>query len=262
MILSHPARRAVVGVLLAATAVCVAACGGETAGSAVPVSAFDRTAPDTSAPPADQLTAAMTSTVMSGPYRVSTESGGVRSEGQIDAARRIVLWEEFSGGAAAPDQSLLLRDDAALVRFSTAVNGAEAGTWYRMADTEESRRTLSVLFDVDAITSLVDTAIGVEVKGSGDVDGSRTTHFVVTPDPKAVVDLAMRLLPSATQDLDASELKDLEEKAPEELHYWVNRDGYLVREDDGFRVKTYRAFGVPLRLPAVDASAAPVLAGS
>ncbi len=152
-------------------------------------------------------------------------------------------------GAAGPD--VAFRDDL------------EPGTWYRLPDEEGATQVLAKSFDPDWVTKLILSSRAIVQNGREDIGGGVfATHFFVTPDPEAMVDVAMESLPEAMKSSGTDVREAIRSEIPSRMHYWVDDAGYLVKEDDGFQVKTYHSFGEPLDLPEFDEAAVEALPGA
>lgn len=257
-------RRLLAAALLSTVVLGASGCGGDTSGTVQATDTAQTPEPaavaELSASPGDRLEAAVVRTLTAGPIRVTAVADGVTTESQLDYSKRVTYSVQSGSGESNPVHSVYMRDDIVLVRFAQDTDGARADTWYRIPGDAQVNQMLAMSFDVDWVTQLIMSASAIAEDGTDEVNGSPATHFVVTPDTDALVDLALAAMPAQSEDAAAREA--MKERVPSALHYWVDDDGYLVKEDDGFQVKTYHDFGVPLDLPALDESAVEAVPGS
>lgn len=122
---------------------------------------------------------------------------------------------------------------------------------------------LAKSFDPDWVKKLILSSRAIVETGREDVGGGVfALHYLVTPDPEAVVDMAMEALPEAMKSSGTDVREEIGSEIPSRMHYWVDDSGYLVQEYDGFQVKMYHSFGEPLDLPEFDEAAVEVLPGA
>ncbi|MGW4480446.1 hypothetical protein [Rhodococcus triatomae] len=256
-----PIRRLLAaGLLAGAVAAAATGCGDETSGTAQSAESAPVAELSASSSPAEKLEAAVTRTLNAGPIRVSTVADGVTTESQLDYSQRVTYTE--MGDASSPVQGVLMRDDVVFVLPGQGAEGAKPGTWYRIADSNGMSGMLGKTFDSEFVKKLVLSSKEIVESGREDVDGTSTTHFVVTPDPDVMIDLAMEALPEEMKTSGVDLRAAMRPQVPTALHYWVGDDGYLVKEDDGAQVKTYHSFGEPLDLPEFDEDTVEVLPGA
>lgn len=257
-----PLRRLFAAALLAgAVAVAATGCGDDAASAAHSAEPAPVAEPWAPASPAEKLKAAVAQTLNAGPARVTSDIGGVVTETQVDYSQRISYIS--IGDPSSPLQKTLTRGDAMyILPGEGAHDDVEPGTWYRLPNEEGATQMLAKAFDPDWLTKLILSSRAIVQNGREDIGGGVfATHFFVTPDPEVVVDVAMEALPEAMKSSGTDVRDAIRSEIPSRMHYWVDDAGYLVKEDDGFQVKTYHSFGEPLDLPEFDEAAVEVLPG-
>lgn len=257
-----PLRRLFATALLSgAVAVAGAGCGDDASGtaqSAEPAPVAERWA---SASPAEKLEAALAQTLNAGPTRVTSDVNGIVTKAQIDYSQR-VIYIAF-GDPSSSVQKLLIRGDVMYVLLGDGTrDDLEPDTWYRLPDEEGAMQLLANSFDPDWVKRLILSSTAIVEKGREDVGGVSALHFVVTPDPEAMVDVAMESLPEAMKSSGTDVREAIRSELPSRMHYWVDDSGHLVQEYDGLQVKMYHSFGEPLDLPEIDEAAVEVLPGA
>lgn len=258
-----PLRRLFATALLAgAVSVAATGCGDDASGAAQSAEAAPVAEPWAPASPAEKLEAAVAQTLSAGPTRVTSDTGGVVMEGQVDYSQRVVY--ALIGDPSSPVQKFLTRGDVMYVLPGEGTrDDLEPGTWYRLPDEEGATQVLAKSFDPDWVTKLILSSRAIVQNGREDIGGGVfATHFFVTPDPEAMVDVAMESLPEAMKSSGTDVREAIRSEIPSRMHYWVDDAGYLVKEDDGFQVKTYHSFGEPLDLPEFDEAAVEALPGA
>ncbi|MFD1811520.1 hypothetical protein [Rhodococcus gannanensis] len=182
---------------------------------------------------------AVAQTLSAGPTRVTSDTGGAVMEAQVDYSQRVVCIS--IGDPSSPIQKLLTRGDVMYVlRGEGAADDLEPGTCDLLPDEEGATQVLANSFDPDGVKRMIMSSTAIVQNGREDIGGGVfATHFFVTPDPEAMVDLAMEALPEAMKPSGTDVREALRSEIPSRMHYWINDAGYLVKEDDGFQVKTY-----------------------
>ncbi|OYD60742.1 hypothetical protein [Rhodococcus sp. OK302] len=258
-----PLRRLFATALLTgAVAVAATGCGDDASGTAQSAEPAPVAEPWAPASPAERLKAAVAQTLNAGPTRVTSDVNGIVTEAQVDYSQRVVYIS--IGDPSSSVQKLLSRGDVLyMLPGEGAHDDLEPGTWYRLPNEEGATQMLAKSFDPDRVTKLILSSRAIVHNGRKDIGGGVfATHFFVTPDPEAMVDVAMESLPEAMKSSGTDVREAIRSELPSRMHYWVDDSGYLVQEYDGFQVKMYHSFGEPLDLPEFDEAAVEVLPGA
>ena len=159
--------------------------------------------------------------------------------------------------------TVLMRGGDVLIRLDSAQDGMEAGVWYRMPVEETGMGAMMASsFDAEAVRKLVSGAEDTVESGSDEINGVSATRFVVTPDKDAYIDNMFSMMGVPEDEPTLPQLRAaLFEQVPNELEYWVDDSGMLVRENDGTQVKTYSEFGEPFEVPEIDEAAVQQMPG-
>jgi hypothetical protein len=180
--------------------------------------------------------AAVDRTLLSGPVRMTSTSPKGNSEAQADVPQRIMLATLNLAGTSV---TLYVRGDEILMR------PAGSPTWFRAPDNPQASAAVANAFSAESIRALAESGQSRRA-GRETVNGVETTRYVETLDKEAAADRIIAALGDAAGDR-ASVIAGF----PDELVYWIDDRGILVRHQSGETVTDYSDVGKPIDLPQI-----------